>query len=192
MPEKTVKYYHIPMQRKVVATTQRAASASMVESLKPHDNGGSHRVEPDRVLELKRQGMHVIMWIRDPFDRLACSYHVFGKRFENLHEWVDHVCTNKNPHWTPQTVLHNYPGHGFLPTRVYSFEDLSKTWTKEFPDHPLQHVGLNPDRLSWTHLKNSMSNMDLAKLYEHFENDLVMCSKARQRDCWVPGMEEVA
>jgi hypothetical protein len=34
--------------------------------------------------------------------------------------------------------------------------------------------------------------MDLAKLYEHFENDLVMCSKARQRDCWVPGMEEVA
>jgi hypothetical protein len=191
MPEKTVKYYYLVMKRKIIATTQRAASASMVESLKPHDGGGSRRIEPVRVAELKRQGIHVVLWIRDPFDRLACSYHVFGKRFDNLHGWVDHVCTTDNPHWSPQTELHTYNGD-FLPTRVYAFEDLAASWEKEMPDHPLIHIGANPNRLSWTQLKDRLSNLDIARMYDRWHDDVVMYSKARQRGFWTPRVHEVA
>lgn len=193
---KSVKYYSIPEWRRVVATTQRAASASMVESLKPHDGGGSYLIEPKRVAELRKQGFAVLLWIRDPLDRLACAYHVFGNKaydteFNNIHEWVDYVCKHENPHWSPQVYLHTYKGT-FLPTRVYSFEDLAASWDKELPTHPLIHIGANPDRLTWMDLEDRMSNLDKAKIYEHWEDDFILYSKAQQRGYWTPEVEYVA
>ena len=191
MPTKTVKYYHVPKFRKIVATTQRAASASMVESLKPHDGGDSKKIEPGEVLDLKKRGVHVLMWIRDPFDRIACAYNVFGKRFDTVEGFAEHICSNMNPHWSPQVKLHCYYGE-FLPTRVYPFESLPSTWNVELPHHPLIHIGENPNRLTWPELRDQMSSLIIADILAYWEDDVLMHSFARQYGCWMPGVEKVA
>lgn len=170
---KTVKYYAVPKQKKVVCTTQRAASASMVESLASLSGGGTNRVLPAQVRRHKRAGWEVLLWIRDPLDRIACAYHVFGSQYLTVDEFIAGIIAMQNPHWSPQTRLHTFNGE-FLPTKVYAFDDLTETWKKELPAHPLIHIGANPDRISWQELEDQMSDLSLERICEHWRDDLDM------------------
>ncbi len=167
---KTVKYYFVPKHLRVVCTTQRVASVSMIESLAPMSSNDTREISPDRVLAYRKCDMDVLLWVRDPLDRLACAYDVFGKRFATVAEFIEHTLTNENPHWSPQDKLHTFNGV-FLPTRVFRFEELAETWAKYLPDYPLIHIGANPNRLQWTDLSKEISRELRIRILDHWKND---------------------
>jgi hypothetical protein len=168
-----VRYYYVPQRKLVVCTTQRAASASMAESLAPASMR-SEVIAQKRVLRLKNEGAKVLLWIRDPLDRIACAYPIFGKTL-NADGFAEKVLSEINPHWSPQTSLHRMAGHGFLPTHVYPFESLAESWPMEIGyKYPLQHVGAQPSRLSWDELSDPMSASLICDIVFHWRLDLAM------------------
>lgn len=180
---KRVKYFEVPTYRKVVCTTQRAASASMVESLRPMSGGGTSQITPGRVIKLRKSGWDVLLWLREPYARIACAYKVYGKRFVSVEAFLEHILTNTNPHWSPQIALHTDAGL-LLPTVVYPFEKLATTWAHELPGHPLQHVGANPERLDWAALAVQASKSTLARVYLHWLEDLQWHERLLKHGFW--------
>jgi hypothetical protein len=176
---KRVRYYWVNQRKLVVCTTQRAASASMAESLAPAYMR-SEVIRKNRVIQLKRKGAKVLLWIRDPLDRIACAYPIFGKNTLSTavispNEYAEKILAAGNVHWSPQTYIHRVVGHGFLPTHVYPFESLAESWPMELGyRHPLQHVGAQPGRLTWTELADGMSASLILKIIEHWRADITM------------------
>lgn len=169
---KRVRYYHVPQRKIVVCTTQRAGSASMAESLKPNTEGLNQVISQSRALRLKREGAKVLLWIRDPLERIACAYPIFGK---NPNDYAEMILSQSNPHWSPQTSLHRVAGHGFLPTHVYPFDSISESWPMEIGyKNPLQHVGRQPGRMSWAELSDGMRASVIDDIINHWKADIVM------------------
>ena len=198
---KRVRYYHVQQRKLVVCTTQRAGSASMAESLAPAYMR-SMVIRKNRVVQLKRDGAKVLLWIRDPLDRIACAYPIFGKNsvtpgLVSPNEYAEKILAQGNVHYSPQTDLHKVAGHGFLPTHVYPFESLSESWPMELGSrHPLQHVGAQPSRLSWTELADAMDPKLVLKILNYWQNDGVMHLAAHDRwredrKAWEPMGEEM-
>lgn len=184
---KTVKYYAVPRHHVVVCTTQRAASVSMIESLAPMDpNNTNMQILPARVKELKESGTPILLWVRDPYDRIACAYHIFGGNFISVDAFIENIIQIENPHWSPMTKLHRFNGT-FLPTRVYPFEHLAETWVKELLGFPLQHVGANIDRVTWKHLEKKISDDNMQAIADHWFDDFALHRWARE-----VGVHEVA
>ncbi len=170
---KRVRYYYVPKRKLVVCTTQRAASASMAESLAPASMR-SEVIDQKRVLRFKNEGAKVLLWIRDPFDRIACAYPVFGKTL-GADGYAEKILSETNPHWSPQTSLHRMAGHGLLPTHIYPFESLAESWSMEIGyKYPLQHVGAQPGRMTWKEIEDAMSPSWILKIINHWQNDMVM------------------
>ena len=176
---KRVRYYHVPQRKLIVCTTQRAASASMAESLAPASMR-SEVIGKNRVLRLKGEGAKVLLWIRDPLERIACAYPIFGKNTITAavispNDYAEKILAQGNVHWSPQTDLHRMAGHGFLPTHIYPFESLMESWPMEIGyKYPLQHVGAQPSRMSWAELSDAMSASLILKIINHWQRDMVM------------------
>jgi hypothetical protein len=149
----------------------------MTEALKPASSW-SEQISQGRVQQLKRGGARVLMWIRDPLDRIACAYPIFGKRPENpdgdVNDYAEMILSQSNPHWSPQTSLHRMAGHGLLPTHIYPFESLTDSWPMELGKFPLQHIGAQPDRMTWAELSDPMSASWILKIINHWQSDMVM------------------
>lgn len=177
-----VKYYVARKLRKVICTTQRAASASMVESLGPATPANKvDKISPTQVKSLQSRGYDVLLWVREPLDRFACAYEVFGRGFNfSVRRFIDHALETYNPHWSPQIELHTH-GKIFLPTRVYPFGNLTATWEREVPGYPLIHIGANPNRWKWYELKSRLPSSYWARLLEYYEDDIVLHSLAKKR-----------
>ncbi len=177
--KKDVKYYAVDDLKKVVCTTQRTASVSMVESLGPsHEGSQTRKISMTEAFALKRQGWKILIWLRDPFDRLACAYYIFGRNCD-FADFLERAMTETNPHWSPISQLHTY-GMEFLPTDVYAFENLEKTWAKELPGYYLIHIGANPKRKTWRELAEQIDNDFLDRVMEHWRNDFDMRSWVRR------------
>lgn len=175
---KRVRYYWVPKRNIVVCTTQRAASTTMAEALAPNFDR-SMVVTQGRAHSLQRDGARVLLWIRDPLDRLACAYPIFGRNpytpgVVSPDEYAEKILAAGNPHWSPQTSLHRVAGHGFLPTHVYPFESLAESWPMELPKHPLQHIGAQPDRMSWDELEDAMHPKLILRIISHWKVDIVL------------------
>ena len=154
----------------VICTTPRVASTSMcfaLDSERSHNDSKS--ISTDRAIELKEEGLDVILWHRDPLERLASSYHLFGRK--SPEEFVDQVLSNVNIHWTPQIDIHTYDGV-FLPTVTYKFEDLKETWNKELPDYSMYDFRRTPDRIKWPELSTLISSDKLILIEKKFEADI--------------------
>ncbi len=165
-----VKYYAVQDLQKVVATTQRTASVSMVESLAPmHEHSQVEPITPEGVVSLKQRDWPVLLWIRYPLERLACAYHIFG-RDSTLEAFLERAMTETNPHWSPVTQIHTF-GKDFLPTTVYTFESLADTWANELPGYDLQHIGKNCGRPKWNELREDLSHDFQQRLIEYWRND---------------------
>lgn len=176
---KRVRYYHVQQRKLIVCTTQRAGSASMAESLAPAYMR-SMVIRKNRVVQLKRDGLKVLLWIRDPLERIACAYPIFGKNpvtpgLVTPNEYAQRILAQGNVHWSPQVELHRVSGHGFLPTHVYPFESLSESWPRELGSrHPLQHVGAQTGRLTWEELADAMDPFLIYDIINHWSADMTM------------------
>lgn len=170
---KKVKYYVATRHQAIVCTTQRAASASMVESLASASpkNQNYQLSTQANALKLRKQGLKALLWIRNPLDRIACAYKVFGPQYNTVDDFIAGIISMTNPHWSPQTQLHTYRNE-FLPTKVYAFEHLAETWAAELPGFPLQHIGANPERLTWSELESAMSAKTIDRVHEHWAEDI--------------------
>ena len=123
--KKDVKYYAVHDLKKIIATTQRTASVSMIEAMQPMQLG-SHVTKLAFVSEIrtfKNMSWPVLLWIRYPLDRLASAYTIFGQ--SNFEDFIRRVLDETNPHWSPVSKLHSL-GKDFIPTHVYAFENLHK------------------------------------------------------------------
>jgi len=168
--KKDVKYYAVDDLCKVVCTTQRTASVSMVESLGPsHEGSKTRKISMTEAFVLKRQGWKILIWVRDPLERLACAYYIFGRNCD-FQDFLERAMSETNPHWSPAEELHTY-NYEFLPTDVYLFENLEKTWAKELPGYDLIHIGANPERKTWNELAVSLDDEFMHIVLDRWSKD---------------------
>ncbi len=94
--KKDVKYFKVADLHKVVCTTQRTASVSMIEALGPaYLDRPTLQITMGHAHELKQDGWPLLLWIREPFERLASAYSIFGRNI-TFQEFVDRVLTETN------------------------------------------------------------------------------------------------
>jgi len=166
---------------KAVALVQRAGSTSMSRLGQPKNRfeGGPRSgirsmpharklITPEKAKEL---GIPIIMWIRDPFERLASTHALVNKSFDNFWE---HMLANDNVHWMPQTKLHTIVNDEFVPTKVYLFEDLAVTWAKEFPELPKLGVLNKKPHDAWAELSADMDPAIIERLREYYADDFAL------------------
>lgn len=171
---KTINYWKT--NGKLLATTQRVASAAMAEALGP---AGRHDVRRITLNEARlfrtQQGYPVVIWIREPFDRLACAYHIWNEQKTGMTptDFAHKVMAGGNPHFSPQVGLHS-PAGEFLPTRVYAYEQLAETWPLEFGKFNLQHIGKQTQRMPTEDFVNSLADEVKSELEVHYLDDRLM------------------
>jgi len=197
-----IKYFLVRKLQKIVCTSQRAASASMVESLRPaYPESEVDRITQAEVLQYRGRGVPVLLWIRDPLERFACAFHIFGKRIARdvVHKnhrnrdaiAIEHMLNNFNPHWWPQVAMHTLntvQTELFLPTTIYAFEDLADTWPDELPGYPLLWIGRNEKRQSWEELAVTLTQEQRRKLLDFYREDINMHAWALEQG----GLSELA
>ncbi len=166
---KTVVYWRVG--DKILATTQRVASASMAEALGPAGTRPEVKriSQSDAFLLRQAEGFEIIMWIREPLDRLACAYPIWRSgKYGSLSPtaFAAKVQRGGNVHFDPQVSLHWISGIGFLPTRLYAYADMAETWGHEFGKYPLPWIGEQPQRMKTEEFISQLSdeaknNMDM-------------------------------
>jgi hypothetical protein len=172
---KGINYWRI--HDKVLAATQRVASVSMAEAIGPAGRHDVERISRGEARRLRDQKSYpVIIWIREPFDRAACAYAIWSHERTGLmpDEFAHKIMAETNAHFSPQVALHTVPGVGFLPTRVYAFEDLAETWAEEFPDYPLPHFNRNDTRMSRDEFVHKLGLDIHSDLEDHYAEDQLM------------------
>ena len=181
------KMIYVPTHNIVLFTTQRAASTSMHESLAPMDSKNDNRyVKQGEAAQLIAKGAQGIMFIRNPFERFASANDIFGKRFCCPESFADYAIRNFNSHWSPMMAVHCGP-KGFLPTRVFAFDNLAEQWGLLMPKYPLlsrnrsfqrsryvdpQTGHKERGRMSWGMLSQLLSVSTLNRLAEHYSEDI--------------------
>ena len=174
-----VKYYAVHDLEKVIATTQRTASVSMIESMAPaHEGSRVEKISAEDVFTFrnwpsdKGGNWPVLLWMRHPFERLASAYSIFG-RYCSLEEFIQRALKETNPHWSPVTKLHTI-GKYFLPTHVFPFTSLAETWAEQMPGYKLEHLDKTPNRISWNEGIEFVHPKTLMNMDNHWHDDLAL------------------
>lgn len=180
-----VQYYAVRDLKKVICTTQRAGSTSMIEAMAPAGlNSQSELIDAAMALNLRKGGWPVLLWLRDPMTRFASAYAIFGagripisREIATLKHrtpvlFADTVFALDDAHWAPTTRLHTYMGV-FLPTKIYPFYDLAETWAEEMPGYRLALLN-RTKRKSWNELAGELNANYINMLTKHYEEDLKM------------------
>ena len=113
----------------------------------------------------------VQLWIRYPLDRLASAYTIFGQ--SNFEDFIRRVLDETNPHWSPVSKLHSL-GKDFIPTHVYAFENLHKTWAIEMPGYELGHWDKTPTYRLWNELMRDLPTPLYEQLLNLFHDDFAL------------------
>ncbi len=165
---KPVSYYYLKDKNLIIGTTMRAASSSMHTVLEKRST-----ITQKRVMQLREQGMPVVIWLRQPYARLASAYSLFKKN-RSINEFIHHVTHVRNTHWLPQTTVHSY-NNQFLPTKVIPFSKLNDTW-EELIGVPLPHLK-ESNRDMWGKLLEDVSTDSLCLLQVYYRSDLDLYRK---------------
>lgn len=186
-----VKYYEVGSLRKVICTTQRAGSTSMTEAMRPaYPDSENSLITAREALTRRKQGWPVLLWLRDPLERFASAYAIFGAgripsarnaaqpKYRTPQLFAELVFTQDDAHWAPMTRLHTIDGI-FLPTRVYPFYNLAETWAEEMPGHKLRLLNCTK-RKSWSDLVGEMSIESTGALIKHYEEDRNMLDRCNE------------
>ena len=170
---KQVNYWKVN-NAKFLATTQRVASAAMAEALGPARGQPVQRcTRRDAARLLQTQPDYpVVIWIREPFDRLACAYHIWNQTKTGMtpEEFAKWAMGSNDPHLAPQARLHA-PAGVFLPNRIYAFEQLAETWPIEFGKFPLSHIGHQTERMSTAEFIRQLGDEVKSDLEDHYLDD---------------------
>lgn len=167
-----LRYFFIPEYDKVICCVQRAGSTSMDMSLRSI----STRISQSEVLKKRREGVKILMWVRDPLDRLMCMYSLFDCEM-SPGAFVSETTGNYNYHWSPQTKMH-LAHNIFLPTHVYAFDKLAETWEIEFPNHPLKWLNKSKKSINFHNFKKNLSACELTLVMMHWGDDRKLHRKA--------------
>ena len=177
-----VKYYSVNDLKKIVATTQRTASVSMIEALGPMQLGSrTNQISVEQVLLLRDHDWPVLLWVRYPLDRIASAYSIFRQSHIPFENFIRRVIREMNPHWSPVSKLHMH-GKYFLPTTIYPFERLAETWADELPGYKLKHWDKTKQPKRWHELSENLSIPLQQQLMNFFHNDFALHRWALQDD----------
>lgn len=179
------RYYEVTDLKKVVCSTQRAGSNSIAEALRPRYNDSpANEITADEALARRKEGWPVLLWMRDPFDKFASAYRIFGRpskkppQTQQVHDkspkgFATAVLKKDDAHWAPQTRTHTHGGV-FLPTKVMPFSDIAATWAAELPGYNLGHKNKTARRDTFADLTADMPAATVARLRKHFRADTQM------------------
>lgn len=175
---KNIVYWWANDLKTICATTQRAASAAMAEAFGPAGaHGAGQRLSMGNAEKLRNEEeIDIVLWIREPFDRLVCAYDIWKDAHTPL-EFCHKILRERNAHWSPTVTLHRIHGD-FLPTVVYAFEDLNETWANHFPKHELRHIGAR-DRMQKDEFLEQISPAMYEQLVEHYTEDIMLHEMAK-------------
>lgn len=185
------RYYAVRDLQKIVCTTQRAGSASMIEALRPaYDDSPVELLPLEDLHDLKASGWPVLLWIRNPFERFASAYAIFGKgripasqtvpKYRTPDRFVECVLAANDAHWAPMIALHTHK-RVFLPTEILPFEALQETWERELPGYKLAHLN-RTERLRWDDIRPEMSESAFRRLEKHYAHDINLHRLALERE----------
>ncbi len=157
----------LPKENLIIALIQRAASSSMAIALRKYGSA----ITPEEAHNFKNnKGDRVVMWLRDPWDRLAATRNLFSGRFPTDQEFVDTILRRNNVHWRPQMDLHKVSGVN-VASEIYSFNDLKSTWKQELPT-----VKLGWEKRSkhstWTEIASNVDAQSLSDLADYYAVDI--------------------
>lgn len=180
------RYYEVTDLQKVVCSTQRAGSNSIAEALRPRfADSPANEITVVEALARRNEGWPVLLWLRDPFDKFASAYKIFGRiskrpRAAQLIKdktpagFAKTVLEKNDAHWGPQTIMHTHNGT-FLPTKVMPFSDIAATWAAELPGYELKHLNKSKNRRqTFAALAADMPEATVAMLRNHFKGDTDM------------------
>lgn len=168
LTDKPPSYYFVNKES-IICTNLRAASTSMLKALNHRP-----RVTPERAIELREQGVEAVTWLRDPLERWACAFAIFGpNRGWSLSQFVEATFEQYNRHWVPQTTVHSECGI-FVPTVVIPFEKLNETWHIYARGFSLMHTKKGGSRKRWPDLKKELSDEQIQRLMEYYDEDLAL------------------
>ena len=173
-------YYFVKDHNKIVCSTLRAGSVSMRDSLDVlSPNSKVITLSKEQVLEKRQEGTHVLMWIRDPFERITSAYKLF-KDAMTVEEFADEMLRADNLHWMPQIEIHSYNGI-FLPSRVYPFDRVAETWKEELPNYALQWNNKSKDTMEFGHFKAELSKEKFKRIFLRWHTDYKLYSAVMQK-----------
>lgn len=151
----------IKVDGRTVCVVPRAASQSMKKAL--WSAGGKAVSEPVG---------RTIMWIREPFDRLATAAVMFAGGHRSYEDFAQRILSGDwNVHWVPQTELHPEA------TVFYPFDLLAQTWAEEFPDIELPWQNRTEGkpgrvRVPWDVIEGTLKPETVARLREYYAKDI--------------------
>jgi hypothetical protein len=156
----------------------------MAEALRPaYNDSAANLITVEEALARRNEGWPVLLWLRDPFEKFASAFAIFGKgrltsmglqRRSLIGTFADKAMVQDDAHWAPQTRTHRHGGV-FLPTKVMPFSDIAATWAAELPGYTLGHVNqTRVRRATFVDLAVDMSADLLARLETHFKSDTDM------------------
>jgi hypothetical protein len=156
-------YYHIKDHNLIICTTPRVASSSMSKLL-------SGRIVISQGNALSLQKTHnIMMWMRDPLERLACAFALDMNRAKTFPQFASQVTYMSNRHWIPQTTLHSFNGV-LVPTIIYPFGALLETWPAKVGILP--HERKSKNRKTWDDLEPELTENQLRDILKYYEADI--------------------
>jgi len=168
----------VPERNLIVAVVQRAASTSMLAAV---GNMRERAIETvDAVRKRDTEGTKIVMWVRDPFERLASSLSLIHRRQRarpvGLHYRdvpLKFILGRDNVHWKPQLELHKHNGL-VIPNEVYAFEELETKWPELLPEFVLErkNVTTGPIKRSWAEYEETLTRQEMAQLRNFYREDI--------------------
>jgi hypothetical protein len=163
------RYYAVNDLKKVVCSTQRAGSNSIAEALRPaYNDSQAQEITKAEAFARRSEGWPVLLWLRDPLEKFASAYRIFGRNLgSTVEKFASYAMEHDDAHWAPQTQMHRRGGM-FLPTKVMPFSDIAATWAEELPGYTLEHK--NKSAKKAVQLPADL----IARLRTHFKGDIDM------------------
>lgn len=168
--------FYVRTEGPAVACIPKNATQSLYMAMAPCD-----RITNEQALERDVR----VMFIRDPFDRMASAYSFFSHLkaihsrvsppipdFQSYEEFLDWALESNDFHVTPQVDVVTTKDGVFVPNRIHPFRELPKIWSEYFP-------GLIPDTVDFPHRHNcqrlATSAYRREDITRRFAKDLELC-----------------
>lgn len=167
----------VPEKGIIVALAQRAGSTSMLTAL---GDMRKRTIYPEVALRKRdREGVPIVMWLRDPFERLASALNMINRIQRPRRIGIQYrdvpmrfILERDNIHWKPQLELHREQGI-LIPNKFYAFEDLGDTWVKELPGFALGRKNETRGiKRTWAEYEETLTPKEMAQLRAFYKADI--------------------
>ena len=154
---------------RILAYTEKCGSKSIRAHIKPIVETAN--IGAPTALKLREEGAKVLLFVRDPLDRLVSAWTFFQKQKMPFEKWLNIALTKPDRHWRPQVEAHTWNGE-FIPNRLYPLDLLTNYWGNLFQGaHPMRPLN-QTEHKDWAHYVNQLSRDTIERVIERYVQDI--------------------